>query len=883
VRPPRKAPRPAAAAAALLLAALTLLPAVVRADEVATVRVLVNDEPRGVFAIRITPGGNVLVAVAGLEALGIPDLPRGLVREIDRVPYLSLNELFPRVTWRLDRLSGMLFLGVREGPAPEAPFRVPEGAREQVIMAVTVNTVPVGERVFYVNAARRPLLKYDDLAAFGYTGLSRRLTEDIGGTDYVLLDDLAPSLRYTVDEEAARLDVTIAPSRLPPTVVDLGPRHAPGSGRIDAPAAFLNYAAEYQMARGGDFASLSTPLEAGLHVPAGFGYSSFLYTRDDVIGVERFVRQDTHFTHDDEAALRRYRLGDVTATAGALGGSARIGGLSIAKQFDISPYFIRYPGLSLSGTLQTPSEVSVYVNGALVRRDLLPAGDFTYADLPRGTGAGTTELVIRDAFGRETRVEAPFYVSPELLQTGLSAYSYNLGVKRKDYGTESFSYGGPVFAGFHQRGFGSALTVGMRAEADGDVASGGPSARFLLGGLGEMDLAVAASQAGSRGGDAWQAGYGYSGRAGSLRLSAVGRSRDYANLSLGPRDDKPRLELAASAGVSHRTLGSLAVARTEQRPFLAPDLVRTTVFYSHPVQPFGALFLRASRTVQDTTVDEVFAGVTVQLGAERFASADWQRVGDTPRARLAVQKNAPLGPGVGYRLEGVRTEDAAGVAVSTGDAYGEYHGPWGVYHAEARAGPGAETYRVGAAGTLAWTGGLLLPGRPVRDAFAVVRVPDMKGVRVYYANRLEGRTGRGGAVLVPDLLSYQDNRLSIEPADLPVNAQIGTLARTVTVPYRGAGTVGFPVTRTQGITGHLYVPVGGKPMPAELARLTVEVGPTPLPGLVGRGGEFYLEGLSPGVYPGRVDWNGVRCRVTIRVPESDAVVIDLGKVVCEAR
>jgi P pilus assembly chaperone PapD len=51
----------------------------------------------------------------------------------------------------------------------------------------------------------------------------------------------------------------------------------------------------------------------------------------------------------------------------------------------------------------------------------------------------------------------------------------------------------------------------------------------------------------------------------------------------------------------------------------------------------------------------------------------------------------------------------------------------------------------------------------VDDAFAVVKVGDVAGVRVMASNQLVGRTNRRGEAVVPNLVSYYGNRLSIVP------------------------------------------------------------------------------------------------------------------------
>lgn len=68
----------------------------------------------------------------------------------------------------------------------------------------------------------------------------------------------------------------------------------------------------------------------------------------------------------------------------------------------------------LSGSAAVPSTVDVYVDNAQRASRSVPSGPFSITNLPIITGAGTARLVVRDALGRETVSETPFYASSDL-------------------------------------------------------------------------------------------------------------------------------------------------------------------------------------------------------------------------------------------------------------------------------------------------------------------------------------------------------------------------------------------------------------------------------------------------------------------------------------
>ena len=51
--------------------------------------------------------------------------------------------------------------------------------------------------------------------------------------------------------------------------------------------------------------------------------------------------------------------------------------------------------------------------------------------------------------------------------------------------------------------------------------------------------------------------------------------------------------------------------------------------------------------------------------------------------------------------------------------------------------------------------------------------------------------------------------------------------------------------------------------------------------MTGRGGEFYVEDLEAGRYPGRMSSNGIRCRFELLIPPPRGPLTELGETTCE--
>jgi len=162
-------------------------------------------------------------------------------------------------------------------------------------------------------------------------------------------------------------------------------------------------------------------------------------------------------------------------------------------------------------------------------------------------------------------------------------------------------------------------------------------------------------------------------------------------------------------------------------------------------------------------------------------------------------------------------------------------------------------------------------------------VPGVSHVRAFMSNQEVGETDGNGNLLVPNLLPYYGNHLSIADVDVPLDLSIGTSEMTLAPPYRGGAVALFPVTRDQRLTGRLRIMRAGEVSVPTSGRLRVTVDGRTFESPLGRAGEFYLEGVPSGSYDATIDDESGSCRFTLRVPAATAPVMQLGTLECEAK
>ena len=455
----------------------------------------------------------------------------------------------------------------------------------------------------------------------------------------------------------------------------------------------------------------------------------------------------------------------------------------------------------------------------------------------------------------------------------------------------------------HSIGLTDSLTIGFQAEGAKDLAMAGAGFNARLWRLGTFGAEGLASRTADKAqGYAATGVYSFLSNWFSTEMRGTWIGPQFQNLFLAPAD-QAQVNADASATVSLGRLGSLTVGGT----LGGPDALTARISQIDP-DFLGRLPEELKRKLQDalatqhdkllrlgytlnltsrtqlsanaTRVDkagspiawEGFASLTLALGWRTVASAvtTVDAAGEALTS-VNVQRSLPLGPGFGFRV------DADAQDPYRTEGIFEVQGRRGIIGVRADGSQDDKTVgTINLAGSIVAIGGEVLLSRPVDDGFALVKVPNSRGVRVLANNQLSGRTGRRGSLFVPDLRSYLSSPIGIVQDDLPVEMKLGAISQDIAVPYRGGAVVVFEASVIRALTGRLDV--GGKP--PEYGTLSVTVGATEFSSPLNASGEFYFEDLPPGDHPGVASWSGRTCRATIHMPDKAPPMTDAGVVTC---
>jgi len=736
---------------------------------------------------------------------------------------------------------------------------------KRVFLALFVNEVDKGH-ILAVLEDQEIWVSVDGLHKAGvqkFTGKQR----PVRGESYVLLSSLAPDVTYTFDPHSGELRLTVAPSLLPATTIEMRSIRPEGLSYQSSLSAFLNYSLNLQ--NGGGLSSFVTPSlfsESGISMDKTLLYNSFYTTPQ-----ETPVRLLSSVIVDDTERLARLTLGDAIANAGLLGGQAYMGGITYATNFALDPYFIYFPSPTMTGALTMPSTAYVYINGVLTRTIELPPGQFTLQDLPLQAGAGNAQVVIRNPFGVQQTLMMPYYLSTSVLKTGLQQYSYSLGYVRENFGISNFDYTQPAVSMWHRYGLTDWLTPGFFFQSQPGLYSGGPELTLRLP-VGQLGLNGAFSRS--------SAGSGVSGAVSYIWLAPSSisfgglfqyTSPHFATLGLLPQYDRPLLAANLFAGIQLTERVSITPSliyndfRDAGRSWAASVIGMLQLGHGLNLQ----INVSRSYSVATRTATDVYVALNWAFGSTIATAFHDSYMGEG----VNVQRGLPLGPGYGYQVQ------AQTGPLPQGLAQFQYNGDYGYYELDESNVGGHNLASLTLAGGLVAIGGNVFATRPIQDSYALIRVPDVKGVTGYLSNQPMGKTDSNGDLLVPDLISYYGNDLAIKDTDIPVNYDVGATHLTVATPYRGGAVVTFPVSRRQAFLGRLKISRGGKLEIPSFGEIDVAAPGKPS-SPIGRRGEFYLENIPPGRYRAVVHSSAGDCQMTLQIPKSSANVVKLGDLTC---
>ncbi|MDS1135134.1 fimbria/pilus outer membrane usher protein [Nitratireductor indicus] len=672
------------------------------------------------------------------------------------------------------------------------------------------------------------------------------------GQDMLRLDAL-PGVVVAFDGQAQTLHIEAEVFARKAQLIDLAPQPAGSVKPASASGALLNYtllAGTHSLVSDGArlLKGASGSFEARLFGRYGVVSHSFIAgaLEGDLRGMRRLA---TRWSYSDPQRMLAYTAGDLVTGGLAWTRPMHLGGFQIRRNFAVRPDLVTLPLPSYSGTAAVPSTVEVYAQNTRTFSGHVGEGPFRLVNLPAVAGAGSARIVLRDASGRETEETLPFFASSRLLRKGLLDFSMEAGFARRGFGTGTDEYDRRLVGFVSARyGLSDRLTVEAHAEGGGGLMNGGLGFAFPFAGMGLASLSASAS--------AGPDGTGYQASAG-LELAIAGWTlRGYTQRAFGPYEDLAALTALRTGHDPHRHFSAGVPRALDQLAASIPLPVSGSAMslsfthlkdarhktnrilgltYTQRLSRRGNFFASGFLNMGQKSRFGLFAGISFSLDGGVTASSGFEQGRDGGRlvSRLSRQEAADT-HGFGWQLvsaEGRRPERSATLT---------HRGRYGRGEATLREHGGDFGLSGQFEGAVAIAGGGVFVTRRLEDAFAVVDA-GMPGIPIHHQNRLVGYTNAQGRLLLPDLVAFEDNTISIDPSGLPIDVDIQETSKLVAPAERSGVVVSFGASERPRAALVGFVDAQGLPLPVSAVG---HLQATKAEFVVGYDGMAYLVGLA---------------------------------------
>ncbi|MCP4697910.1 MAG: fimbrial biogenesis outer membrane usher protein [Gammaproteobacteria bacterium] len=750
-----------------------------------------------------------------------------------------------------------------------------------------------------LNAGRQFLYRTEDGDIFVKAKVLEQLrirpeiwVDKVNKKKQVSLRSLAPDVRFQVEEDYARLILTINADIYEPQVITAPPKPVPvrGPAQIVQPAersGFLNYRLE---------SPLQDPeallyFEAGLTWNQWFVFSSF--NQDE--------RNLSYLSRDWPEKLQRLQIGDVTAQGNTLTGSlGRLGGVAWYKDFSLNRQLQYRPDVSLETVLETPAHAELYVNDRLLDSwELLP-GRVIFPDLPVGASRGEAVLVLTDAFGREERIEQPFYLSGRLLPKDMRDYHFTAGFIRENSGSDYTDK--PAIGGFYRYGVSGALTAGLHWAWQERSYVISPGLTGVFGSHSEWNLDSAYSDHDGHTGYAVKGLYKLMPL--NLSLSAGLYSPGFTRMSGQtpetvdfngdePDDEEESAEdEIVAATQKHRfslnwsyqlsKAGRLALSYGESMLHGEQGKDRNfSAQYNLPLfRVLNLTFGMRKRFSEERNDMLYFASLRYQPRKSPHSRRFFDSAGSYVRHqegggenRFEIRKQADSALGYSYNLRFSETDSA------TTDLYSAYRNPHARFTASLKHAEHGLTGKLSMAQGIAYLDNSFHVGQPVGNSFAVVELEGIDKAEIGFNSKTYATLTAPKKMLLPDLMAHQENQVYVVRDSRWFKYKTPYPNQYVNFKQRGGVAVKFEFAAFSSVEGNLYEekPDGNRHALEFFPLKITSPDGTERESLTGYEGFFELKDLPSGEHT--LSITGV-CTAVVEVPYTEEKSAKIGVVVC---
>ncbi|MEN5150810.1 fimbria/pilus outer membrane usher protein [Pseudomonas orientalis] len=474
-------------------------------------------------------------------------------------------------------------------------------------------------------------------------------------------------------------------------------------------------------------------------------------------------------------------------------------------------------GAQIQGIANSPAQVEVRQNGALIHSTVVPAGPFTLTDVRRLNTRSDVEVTVKESIGGERR----FTVPAAMLGLGLPAPGYSVAAGRvrnvgDAKGDDPWVISGGWTGALHPQ-----LTLGTGVLAASEYRSMGATLGVLPWLDSQLQLSTQLSNTQAREKvSGIQTDLSWSQRLGerwSISAANSWRSIGYRELEESTyarddnhRDSRYRDQQSLNLGWSHPRLGAFSAGVSRSANFAGDSSSRALASWGTSL---GVVSLSASaewqmggRQQQDNAV---YLTIGVPLGESRRLRSWVRNSGGQNRTGLGITEQ--IDDQLGYRVSAEHDSSDHQVETTLGVSALPRYSQLDVSYSRSDA--ERSSYQGSArGGVVLHGGGVTFSPYPVRDTFALASVGDMSGIKLNTPSGPVWTDWQGQAV-VPQVAAYGRSPVEVQTRSLPRNADINNGLAMISAGRGAVERVEFGV----GLTRRLLLTVSteqGEPLPA---------------------------------------------------------------------
>ncbi|MFP3493972.1 fimbria/pilus outer membrane usher protein [Pseudomonas sp. SIMBA_059] len=526
-------------------------------------------------------------------------------------------------------------------------------------------------------------------------------------------------------------------------------------------------------------------------------------------------------------------------------------------------------GATITGIANSPAQVEVRQNGALIHSTVVPAGPFSLTDVRRLNSRSDVEVTVKETHGEERR----FTVPAAMLGLGLPAPGYSVAAGRvRQIGNSDGAEPWVVSAGWN-----GALLSQVSVGGGGLIADAYRAAGMNLGWLPRPDtqlqFTVQGAQATRVGNEQGvQTDLSWSQRLNdnwAITTAASWRSLGYRDLDESTYSrytheqerSRYRDQQSLTASWASPWLGAFSAGVSRSASYAGYSSSRALASWGTSV---GGVSVSASAEWQvggrQQSDDSLYLNISLPLGENRRARAWARNTGGEHRVGVGMseQVNDQLAYRVGVERDSRDREVESSLGVSALPYYSQLDFNY------TRSEDQRSSYQGGARGGVVLHGdGVTFSPYPVRDTFAVVSVGEMAGIKLSTPSGPVWTDWQGQAV-APQLAAYGRSPVEVQTRSLPRNADISNGLAVLTAGRGSVDKLQFGVSLTRRVLLSVTT-ADGRPLPRGAA-VSTENGEFVT--LVQEGSQVFL----PNALDQRPLWvkapDQPRCRLDFALPKA---------------